>query len=318
MGNRSTLVGMEVPISGSCDPVKWLDLSVPHSDSHSNGVSSGSSPPLPLAQFPPLTDDCASCCLVGDPPLYFIWRIHKAQPNVLELLELSAQSEFPKIGLRITFPDPLSPFAHIHQNQDSTLTNPYTLYILSVSGVAYLIKLRTVPAYSSISIFPKDELFEFDLTGCSVDAPITSVAASAECLVVGRKDGSAACYRFTLPNHAVPGFANELRDNSWISRLWGSISRPRAVGSVLDLVIRKLYKMPFLFVLHVDGVIQIWDLLRHKKVYNRGMNVQIFEGKTRDNHLNFFFVPLPFRLLVSTSYSFNHIIWNSMDRQTKQ
>ncbi|CAI0427991.1 unnamed protein product [Linum tenue] len=280
MGSRSTLVGVEVPITGS-DSVKWHELSLPLPVSRSNAISSGSSSPPPWPQFPPLTDDCASCCVVGDPPLYFIWRIHKTHPNVLELLELSAESEFPKIGLRITFPDSLSSFAHIHQNQQdgSTLTNPYTLYVLTVSGVAYLIKLRTISAYSSTSVFPGDELFQFDLTSYS-NAPITSVAASAGCLVVGRNDGSIACFRLSLLNHAVPGFVNELRDDSGINRLWGFMSRGRTVGTVLDLVIRELHGVPFVFVLHSNGVIQIWDLLSHNKIFSQGMNVQNPEGTT--------------------------------------
>jgi hypothetical protein len=44
-------------------------------------------------------------------------KIHKALPHALELLELSANKEFPMIGLRINFPDALSPFAFVCQNQ---------------------------------------------------------------------------------------------------------------------------------------------------------------------------------------------------------
>ncbi|CAN1178565.1 Nuclear pore complex protein NUP160 [Linum perenne] len=268
MGSRSTLVGVEVPIIGS-DSVKWLDLSVPPSFSRSTS----------LPQFPPLTDDCASCCTVGDPPLYFIWRIHKTHPNILELLQLSVQSEFPKIGLRIAFPDALAPFAHIQQNQDgSSLNNPYSLYVLTVSGVAYLIKLRTVPAYSTLSVFPRDELFDFDLTSYSVNAPIKSVAATTGCLVVGRGDGSVGCFRLSLLNHMVPGFVNELRDDPGISRLWGFMSRGRALGPVLDLVIKELDGLPFLFVLHSNGMLQIWDLSSHSKVFSQSINDLNSEG----------------------------------------
>lgn len=44
-------------------------------------------------------------------------RIHKSQPSALELLELCASKEFPTTGLRITFPDALSPFAFVCKNQ---------------------------------------------------------------------------------------------------------------------------------------------------------------------------------------------------------
>ena len=35
---------------------------------------------------------------------------------------------------------------------------PYLLYVLTVSGVAYLLKIRNVSAYTSVSVFPVDEL----------------------------------------------------------------------------------------------------------------------------------------------------------------
>ena len=44
-------------------------------------------------------------------------RIHKAQPQSLELLELAASKEFPRVGLRFTFPDALCPFAFIGKNE---------------------------------------------------------------------------------------------------------------------------------------------------------------------------------------------------------
>lgn len=145
MGIGSTLAGMEVPIIGS-DSVKWVEVSVPSSSS--SAVSA--SPP-----FAPLTEDYASSYVVKDSPSHLIWyslfrsvcvvfvasqiafslpqnihwtistnsscncdrKIHKALPHALELLELSANKEFPMMGLRITFPDALSPFAFVCQNQ---------------------------------------------------------------------------------------------------------------------------------------------------------------------------------------------------------
>jgi len=44
-------------------------------------------------------------------------RIHKALPQTLELLELTASKEFPRVGLRFTFPDALYPFAFICKNE---------------------------------------------------------------------------------------------------------------------------------------------------------------------------------------------------------
>lgn len=220
-------------------------------------------------------------------------------PHILELLQLSSHKEFPRVGLRISFPHALCPFAYICQNQNqdyqvgiSVLSyfsiskqlivlffphihitysiqmqmqlqmqvSPYLLYTLTVSGVAYLFKLRNVSAYSSLSAFPRDEFMQFNLQEYSNNASITSVAAAAGCLVVGRNDGSVACFQLGSLHAAAPGmyaiillsstyyifilffffapfvdislhfflllgFVHELRDDSGIGRLWGFMSR---------------------------------------------------------------------------------------------
>lgn len=148
MGIGSTLAGMEVPIIGS-DSVKWFEVSVPSFSSSSSSAVAASPP------FAPLTEDYASSSGVKDSSINLIWyslfrsvcvvfvvsqiafslaqnihrttstnsscncdrKIHKALPHALELLELSANKEFPMVGLRITFPDALSPFAFVCQNQ---------------------------------------------------------------------------------------------------------------------------------------------------------------------------------------------------------
>jgi nuclear pore complex protein Nup160 len=60
MGTNSTLAGKEVPIIGS-DSVRWTDLSVPSSSNIT--VDAGAA----------ITDDRASCSVIGDPPTYLIW-----------------------------------------------------------------------------------------------------------------------------------------------------------------------------------------------------------------------------------------------------
>ena len=88
-------------------------------------------------------------------------------------------------------------------------TNPYLLYALTISGVAYLIKLRKISAYSSLPVLPRDEVTQFSLNDCyssnSEPAAITSVAATAGCLAVGRIDGSAAYFQLGLLHHSTPG-----------------------------------------------------------------------------------------------------------------
>ncbi|KAF2314379.1 hypothetical protein GH714_025859 [Hevea brasiliensis] len=217
---------MEVPIIGS-DSVKWVELS---------GAVDGDSsttyptPSLPLA---PLTDDCASCSVIGDPPLYVIWRIHKNLPRAIELLELSANKEFPRIGLRIAFPDALCPFAYICKNE-SYLNN----------------------------------------------STITSVAATPGCLVVGKNDGSVACFQLGSLDQTAPGFVYELRNDLGISRLWGFVSRGQMLGSVQDLVIQQLHGLKLLFGLHSDGTLQVWDLSYRGKILSHTMSIPNSEGAT--------------------------------------
>lgn len=57
-------------------------------------------------------------------------KIHKSQPNAIELLELCPSKEFPRTGLRITFSDALSPFAFLCENE---VVQSLTLSLLCVS-----------------------------------------------------------------------------------------------------------------------------------------------------------------------------------------
>ncbi|XP_012074439.1 nuclear pore complex protein NUP160 isoform X1 [Jatropha curcas] len=269
MARRSTLAGMEVPITGS-DSIKWVELSVADSET----VTVSATPP-PVA---PLTEDCASCSVIGDPPLYVIWRINKNRPRALELLELSANKEFPKIGLRITLPDSLCPFAYICKNEIGRPATPYLLYLLTVSGVAYVFKLRNVSGYTSCSTFPPSEVIEFNLRSYFDNVTITSVAATAGCLVVGRNDGSVACFQLGSADQTAPGFAYELRDDLGMSRLWGFMSRGKVLGAVENLVIQELHGLKLLFVLHSDGILRIWDLSNRVKILNHTMSIPNSEG----------------------------------------
>ncbi|XP_027365626.1 nuclear pore complex protein NUP160 [Abrus precatorius] len=290
MGTGSTLAGKEVPIIGS-DAVRWIDLSVP-SSSNIAAVDGGAAPPP--------TDDRASCFVIGDPPSYLIWRIHKAQPQALELLELDALKEFPRVGLRFTFPEALCPFAFICKNEFSGASRfPYLLYVLTVSGVAYLLRIRNVSAYASISIFPVDELFELNVRGYIPNhAAITAVTATAGGLLVGTSDGCVCCFQLGVVDPSAPGFVHELRDEAGISRLWGLISRGKMVGTVQELVILELHEKKFLFVLHLDGTLRIWDLASHSRVFSHNMSILTMAGAAflrlwvGQSHLDSSIIPL--------------------------
>lgn len=268
MGTQWPLAGKEVPIIGS-DAVRWTDLTVPSSSiiTVDGGAAS-------------ITDDRASCSVIGDPPTYLIWRIHKAQPQTLELLELTASKEFPRVGLRFTFPDALYPFAFICKNEITGNSRfPYLLYVLTVSGVAYLLRIRNVSAYGSGSILPEDELIELNVRDYIPDnAAITAVTATARCLVIGTSNGPVFSFQLGVLDPSAHGFVHELRDEAGIGRLWGLISRGNFVGTVQDLVISEFCGKKFVFALHLDGTLRIWDLASHSKVFSHNMGVMAMSG----------------------------------------
>ncbi|THG12689.1 hypothetical protein TEA_026816 [Camellia sinensis var. sinensis] len=266
MGSRP-LVGTEVPIIGSDSvkwlEVSLPSTSPP--SSAATAADSHTLPPPSLLS--PQTVDAASCSIVGDPPTYLIWfskiqkdgkqnvvpqdggpncwsyvklveesdyhplmcyrRIHKDQPNALEIQELYGYKEFPEIGLRIIFPDALCPFALICKDETNCASgNQYLLYTLTVSGVAYLIRLKSIYNYASCSVFPPNEITEFNIQNYPHYGAITAVAGTAGCLVIGRNDGSVSCIQLGILEPSAPGFVHELRDDAGFGRLWSLMSRP--------------------------------------------------------------------------------------------
>ncbi|XXG76396.1 hypothetical protein AAC387_Pa08g0756 [Persea americana] len=251
------LGAMEVPILGS-DSTQWIELTVPSSSSPSSSE--------PCA---PPTENAASCHVIGDPPSYLIWRIHKSLPHALELLELSGCEEFPKAGLRLMFPHALCPFAFVCKNEvGSAAGNMYLLYAMTVSGVAYLFRLQNICAYESGSVFPQNEFVEYNLQTDLQCPKIACIAATLGCLVIGRHDGSIGCYQLGLLDQRSPGFMHELRDDVGMGRLWGLMARGKVVGAAQSLVVSEINRRKLLFVLHVDGNLRVWDLHGRVKVLN--------------------------------------------------
>lgn len=88
---------------------------------------------------------------------------------------------------------------------------PYLLYVLTVSGVAYLLRIRNVSAYASCSILPVDELIELNVRDyVPNNAAITAVTATARCLVIGTADGSVFCFQLGGLDSSVPGMLARL------------------------------------------------------------------------------------------------------------
>ncbi|XP_050381591.1 nuclear pore complex protein NUP160 isoform X2 [Argentina anserina] len=251
---------MEVPILGS-DSLKWLEFPVPSSSSNAASDTCA-----------PLTHDCASSIAIGDPPAYLIYRIHKHLPHALELFELCPDKEFPKLGLRITFPQALSSSVFLCKNEIDvgSRSHPYLLYALTVAGVAYLLRLGTVSNYASSSVVREISLHPH--------GPIASAAATTTgCLVVGRNDGSLACFQLTLESNA-PGFLQELRDDPGIGSLWGFMSRGRTVGAVQDLAISMVRGKPLIFAIYTDGMLRVWDLSSHLRLFSHKLNGPTMAG----------------------------------------
>lgn len=265
MGTKS-IVGMEVPYIGS-DSVEWVEASVPNMPI--------SVPVLP--RVAPPTEDYASCVVIGTPSTYLIWRICKMLPHAMEVLELCADKEIPIVGivgLRIIFPEPLSPFAYICKNEKNCADGiAYLLYALSVSGTAYVFQLKNISAYVASFVFSSDEVLHFDTKISSDCGPISTVTATAGCLVIGRYDGSVSCFRIGLVKDA-PGFMYELKDEATFSRLWGLMSRSRIAGPVKDLVVSDVHGKKIIFVLHSGGTLRIWDLHCRRKLFSQSWSDQ--------------------------------------------
>ncbi|KAK9145964.1 hypothetical protein Sjap_005867 [Stephania japonica] len=265
-----SLGGTEVPILGS-DAVKWLDLSVvasspPHHSSHQ--------------PFAPPTEDAASCHIIGDPPVYLFWRIHKKLPHVLELLELSPSNDFPSVGLRLVFQDALCPFAFIWQDETRSSTGiQYFLYALTVSGIAYLFQLKNVCDYASCSTFPQNKFVGVNLQAITQAEAITAVAATKGRLLIGRQDGSINCFQLGTLDKDAPGFMHELRDDSGIGRIWSLMARSRSGASpVQDLLVSEACGRKLLLVLHVDGSLRGWDLSSHTRLFNHVISPESSPG----------------------------------------
>lgn len=261
------LVGAEVPIAGT-DSIKWIEVSVPTSLNH-NGRD---------ISFAPKPKDYAFCNSIGNKSGSIVCRIQKNVPNAIELFELVVDEDKATVGLRINFSSPLSPFAFIcASDQISTSAgsdSSFLLYALTVSGVAYLLKIsKNLPVYSLNSVLPREEIVELDIHSCGNPVSISSAAAAPGCLVLGRKDGSVGCYQLGRLDPTAAGFVHELRDDSGIGVLWSFVSRSRMVKPVQDLTILEVYGRKLLFVLHSDGIVRIWDLQCFSKIFTHPLSV---------------------------------------------
>ncbi|OAY67593.1 Nuclear pore complex protein NUP160 [Ananas comosus] len=133
------IAGAEVPIPGS-DRVRWVELTVPSSSPSPPPPPPPSEPPAPAAAAAAEPRDVTGCLGVsGDRASYLIWRLHKNLPSAIEVIDISTRDEFPEIGLRLVFQEPLHPFALLCKDEVERGTgDAYLLYVLTTSGVAFV------------------------------------------------------------------------------------------------------------------------------------------------------------------------------------
>lgn len=79
------------------------------------------------------------------------------------------------------------------------------LYTLTISGVAYLIRLRSNFDYETSSIVPTNEILEYNTQVQPHYGAITAVAASEGCLSIGRSDGSISCFQLGILDPSSSG-----------------------------------------------------------------------------------------------------------------
>lgn len=81
----------------------------------------------------------------------------------------------------------------------------YLLYALTVSGVAYLIKLKPTLSYASSSVLPRSEIMELNVKSYAHCGAITAAAAIAGSFIIGGNDGSVCCFQFGTLDPTAPG-----------------------------------------------------------------------------------------------------------------
>ncbi|AAG21620.1 unknown protein; 42586-33527 [Arabidopsis thaliana] len=269
---RNPSAGMEVPVAGGGNVVKWIEISVPSPSVSSSSIGANSSEDNECVQLP-LSEDYASSSVIGEPSISFVWRINKTSPNALELLQLSAKSGFPITGLRFVFAQTLSPFAFVYADEGGDSGRlVYFLYSLTPSGVVYVLKLSNTLAYKSGSVFPLDHLIHLDVRPYLNESRVTSVAASPGFIFLGRSDGCVSCFQPIVYFQKSSGFHQELRDDTGFGRL-GTV-----VAAVQDLFISEVHGRNYLCVLHADGALRVWDILTYSRVLCQSIAAKNLEG----------------------------------------
>ncbi|EPS67092.1 hypothetical protein M569_07685 [Genlisea aurea] len=243
---------MEVPLLNT-DSIEWRQVYVPSSSSPSTADRSR-------------CKASSSYSVIGNPPSYLIWKTSKARPNYLEIIELCFQKQMPRIGLRFIFPDALFPFAFICKDvNELTYKHQLVLYALTISGVAYLIRIRDKFDYGASANLLPNEFIECNIYSFPHNGEINAVTATLGYLLIGK------IY--------FVGFWFELRDDGgFLRNILSRYDFMIMLAAIQDLVISKVKQRELLFVLHSDGSFRIWDLISHGKVFDHAITIPAWTG----------------------------------------
>ncbi|GJS90137.1 nucleoporin Nup120/160 [Tanacetum coccineum] len=281
------LTGIEAP-PVSDDLIRWIDVRVPSTPNL----------PSPDLQTPPI-DDVSSVCIIRDHDshIYFLWRIHMNNPNVLEIVQFDSFQSFPTVGLRIKFPSELCPFASICRNEFcSSWRPPYMLYTMTVDGVIRLIYLDNVTNYRPGSVFAVNiDVEEINTHYFGVHGTITSIAATTGFVVIGKHNGWVGCFRLGSLESCSEGFLYELQEDpsNIVDHFLSKLSR-RTVAPVKYLLCLEIHGRKLAFVLYEDGLLQLWDLLRCTRFLDKRLEgkfsgakfMRLWAGETNsDSHV---------------------------------
>ncbi|KAF3790389.1 Nuclear pore complex protein [Nymphaea thermarum] len=159
------------------------------------------------------------------------------------------------------------------------------VYVLTVSGFAYLFRLRNLGAYVSGSVFPETDLMVVDLRAQnSQDVKTTRISALPGLLVLGRSDGSVGCFEFGTPVPGSQSSTYELRDVG-LSRIWGLVSRTNVSSSVWSLALSEVHGRKLVYVLHADGSMRVWDLNGRLKIFSHNLGLPEIAGNAFPHEL---------------------------------
>ncbi|XP_024389835.1 nuclear pore complex protein NUP160 isoform X1 [Physcomitrium patens] len=201
-----------------------------------------------------------------------VWRIHAESSKVLEIIEISSHQDLHRRGLHLLFEEDLTTFACVVPSQIPGKAQ-YVVWVLTVGGVIYRVHVTGAAAGWMLCGNQQHD--------ASVDIQrmheVTAFAVTPNVFCLGGQTGSIICVPFGTGSPSTSGAESpfELKDaDHGIRGLWGFVSRGKSAGSVRSLVARLVNGSFFLFALHEDGTLRLWDLLHRYRVLNHPLSTE--------------------------------------------